>query len=191
MKHLPSHFFNSVAAYEFSEYFCTLPANFDIADLFNPVSWTHHVHKLNEGDIIRIRSIDGRSDFCVVVDTVTPGGVNVTPWPRINGVSALPDLDTLAAEKRLTVVPIANDGEPVVRVQHLPATGWRVMGINGEVSRNHRSEAEARNKMEEYLNLAGLKMPVREEKAIEGEVEPPVAEAPKAPARKAPAKEKA
>lgn len=184
MKHLPSHFFNSVAAYEHSEYFCTLPANFDIADLFNPISWAHHVHKLNEGDIVRIRTIDGRSDFKVVVDTVTPGGVNVSPWPRVNGASALPELDELAAEKRLTVVPIAPDGEPVVRIQHLPATGWRVMGINGEVSRNHRSETEARHKMAEYLELAGLKMP--EAKAPEGEVEPEAAEPPKkAPARKA------
>lgn len=183
IKKIPGHYFSHTAEYENATYACTLPPGFDLGDLFHPVTWALHSRKFNVGDRIRVRSDDGSIDVMVVVDAVTVGGVHVSEWPKYMGATggkALAEVAELAKERRLSVVPLDTDGLPKVRVQHLAATGWRVVGLNGEVARDLKSEANAIAKMNEYLKTAGLTMPDMTDVAPRGEGD---AEAPK-PARK-------
>lgn len=186
IKKIPGHYFSHTAQYEFAEYACTLPPGFDLGDLFHPVTWALHSRKFAVGDRIRVRSNDGAIDVMVVVDAVTVGGLHVSEWPKYMGATggaALAEVASIAKETRLSVVPLDTDGKPKVRTQHLPATGWRVLGLNGEVARNLKSEAEAIAKMDEYLKTAGLKMPEPEDEPEADD------DAPAKPARKAAKKE--
>lgn len=197
MKHLPGNFFNNVAAYEYSEYFCVLPPHVTVADLFNPIAWSHHANKLQPNDLVRVRSNDGSVDITLVVDAVTVGGVHVSHWPKFRGASgdaAVEALAEVAKESTLSVVPLDATGKPRVYVEYLPATQWRVVGLNGEVARDFKTEAEANAKLAEYLKLAGLTMPeMSSEKNAVPHSEPEPAETGEQakPARKTKAKETA
>lgn len=183
VKKIPGDFFAYTAEYAFTEYACMLPPGFGLDDLFHPVTWSLHSKKFNVGDRVRVRTNDGSIDIMVVVDAVTVGGVHVSEWPKFNGVTggaALAEVAKIAKEKTISIVPLDTDGMPKVRVQHLPATDWRVLGLNGEIARGMKTEAEALAKMHEYLNQAGLKMPEAKAETSETMDEAP---APK-PARK-------
>jgi len=162
VKKIPGDFFAYTAEYAFTEYACTLPPGFGVEDLFHPVTWALHAKKFTTGDRIRVRTNDGTIDIMLVVDAVTVGGVHVSEWPKFNGATggaALAEIAQTAKEKTIAVVPIDTDGKPKVRVQHLPATNWRVLGLNGEIARDLPTEAAALAKMHEYLKTAGLTMP--------------------------------
>lgn len=193
-KQLPAYFFAYTAEYEFKEYACTLPPGLTITDLFNPVAWANHARKFAPGDRIRVRTNDGSIDVMLVVDAVSVGGVHVSEWPKFLGASggaALADLSAEAKRATPTVVPFDTDGEPKVRVQYLPATQWRVLGLNGEIARDLGSEAAAIDKMHEYLKQAGLTMPEAAKEADAETSEPSeiqtetTASPPRKPAKKA------
>ena len=65
------------------------------------------------------------------------------------------------------VVPFGRDGTPVVRIEHLPATKWRVLGLHSQVSAGHETEAQARKAMADYLAGIRYVMPSAEVQAAE------------------------
>lgn len=131
-------------------------------DLFKPQWWVHHAAKLNIGDLVRIRAADGSFDVAVTVTAKVPGGLKVELWPNIP--SAGGDLaaqaqagKAVADASRKVGIKRKVAGKPVPRVEFQKASGWRVLGHDGnEVSRNHRSEAEAEDALAAYLSVQGV-----------------------------------
>ncbi len=84
-------------------------------------------------------------------------------WPHFRastGMSALTAAENAARTNERRVVPLAKDGEPIVRVQHRSATQWRLIGLNGdEVSRNHKTQVEAEEAMAVYLDQINHVLP--------------------------------
>ena len=88
-------------------------------------------------------------------------------FPKLPSRFAAGALNELAATGRVkatskpTVVPLSDtDGMPKVRVEFLEATKWRVRGVTGdEISRDHKSEADALKYMQRYLDQMNLTLP--------------------------------
>jgi hypothetical protein len=143
---------------------------FEFADIFPSTFWTHHANTLIVNDIIRVRRRDGAWDVEIAVTgKAENGAVRVDPWPIYPAetvaeqASAQP---TGIVDLQLQMVPIHTDGEPRARTQYLPATKWRVMGWDGqEVSRDHETEAKARESLMKYLADLRMRMPTAEELA--------------------------
>lgn len=164
IKYIPAKSMNETADYIFTRYVVEIPPNMGIEDLFKPVNWAHFsTGKLKKHDTIRCIAENGSFDIDLSVREVTVGGVHMVQRPHINGkcgAAAMAELDRIAEESAPSIVPLARDGLPVVRVEFLPATKWRVIGLEGgEVSRGHKTEAAATKAMHEYLKSAGLLMP--------------------------------
>jgi hypothetical protein len=159
LKHLPPNLFNELADYRFDRRFAVLPPGTTFEDLFIPTLWAHYANKWKKYDIIRVVAEDGEFDVNLTVENVAVGGITMKPWPHFRGASG--DAAVVAASKaaeagRMTEVPLDKAGKPKVYVEHLPATNWRVVGLNGEVSRDHKTKAEAEKAMDKYLKESGL-----------------------------------
>jgi hypothetical protein len=174
IKYISARALNETADYVYTRYCVEIPPSMKIEDLFIPITWAHVRNQLAKHDIVRVIAEDGSFDIDLTVREVEVGGVHMTPRPHIGGLSggdALSELTTIAAEATPATVPIGADGMPVVRVEWLPATKWRVLGISGgEVSRDHKTESEAIQAMHKYLASAGLQMPALA--SIEAEEDP-------------------
>jgi len=142
----------------------------EFADLFASTFWHHHQNTLLPNDVIRVRRRDGAYDCEITVTgKAENGAVRVEPWPlypsdkAVDQASAQP---TGMVDLPLQVVPVHSDGEPRARCQYLPATRWRVLGWDGhEVSRDHETEAKARESLTKYLSDLRMRMPTAEELA--------------------------
>ena len=65
---------------------------------------------------------------------------------------------------RIQVVPIGADGRPVVFIEHLPKTKWRVIGLNRtEVKRDIATKEAAEVEMAMYLSDIRMRLPTPEE----------------------------
>jgi len=164
IKYIPAKALNQTAEYCFTSYHVDVPPGMTMEDLFKPVSWAHFsTGLLKKNDVVRCIAEDGYYDIDLTVREVTVGGVHMVQRPHVGGkcgAAAMAELDEVAAKAAPTLVPLARDGRPVVRVEFLNATKWRVIGLEGgEVSRDHKSEAEAIKEMNRYLKSAGLIMP--------------------------------
>jgi len=163
IKYIPAKALSQTADYVYTRFCVEVPPSMKLEDLFVPVAWAHVRTQLNKHDIIRCISEDGSFDVDLAVREVEVGGVHMVPRPHIGGVSgaeALEQLAEIASASAPAEVPLGADGAPVVRVEWLPATKWRVLGISGgEVSRDHKTEAEALRAMHQYLASAGLQLP--------------------------------
>lgn len=163
IKYIPAKSLSQTADYVYTRYCVEVPPSMRLEDLFVPVAWAHVRSQLTKHDIIRCIAEDGSFDVDLAVREVEVGGVHVVPRPHIGGVSgaeALEQLSEIAQSSAPAEVPLAADGHPVVRVEWLPATKWRILGISGgEVSRDHKTEAEAIKAMHQYLASAGLRLP--------------------------------
>ncbi len=143
--------------YAHRRFFVQLRPNETYADLFVPTFWSYHKGKLAENDLIRVRANNGTFDVTLTVVAVKVDGIVMQRWP----IEPSADDVIKAAEVGLAerYVPYGADGKPVVRVEYLPATQWRVMGLNGEVYQGIKDEAAARAKMGEYLKDIRYAMP--------------------------------
>jgi hypothetical protein len=57
-------------------------------------------------------------------------------------------------------------GKPLVRVQFIPATQWRLLGIDGsEVKKDMATREEAEEAMGVYLKDINMRLPTEEESA--------------------------
>lgn len=154
-------------------WFVQLQPGYEFGDVFDPGFWAHHARKVRATDLIRIRAHDASFDFFVSVDSVSIGGVVVNIWPRYQGgvdAKAAIEAQKVAAEARPKKVPFRADGKPTVHVEHLPATKWRVLAIDGSTaSEGHETEAEAMAARDKYLKALGMELPSDEEIAAAAE----------------------
>jgi hypothetical protein len=163
MKHLDVKNMQQLQDYAHRRYFVQLRPGETYADLFVPTFWNYHRGKLADNDLVRVRAHDGSFDVNVTVVAVNVGGVVMQRWP------IEPPADDMTKAKEVgnaeRYVPYGNDGKPVVRVDFLPATQWRVIGLHGEVSQGHKDEATANKAMAQYLKEIRHAMPDAEDQA--------------------------
>jgi hypothetical protein len=174
-KIIPPTLFRMVGDHAYTRRFAELPPDITFADLFQPHVWAHYAQMFQKWDTIRVVSDAHRFDVELTVYEVVTGGIHMRLRPYYGdkvGDEALAAATKDAETARPATVPIGKDGKPVVRVQYLPATKWRVIGLDGEVSKDHKSEADATAAMNDYLKKVGLTLP-----------EPAPAPAPVAPAK--------
>ena len=151
--------------YAHNRYAVTLSPGDTYADLFVPTFWAHHRAKLSDGgndprrapDTIRVRAHDGSFDVMLTVVECKTDGVVMQRFPVEPPAEAVATAKEIGAVDRY--VPYGNDGKPVVRVQFTEATKWRVLGLQGEVSANHKDEASALKAMTTYLKDIRYAMP--------------------------------
>jgi hypothetical protein len=135
-------------------------------DIFHPAFWRHHKN-LKPFTMIRLRRSDGAFDVDVTVRTVVASGavvefrggrppIGIDPYKIENSVRA--------EAMRQQVAPIGADGQPVIRVQYLPKTKYRVLGLGSEeIERDIPSKEIAETRMAIYLNTINMRNPTEEE----------------------------
>lgn len=130
-----------------------LPESIEYADLFDPVFWRHHAMKFKPGNLMRVRRVDGAWDVQLNVVAQVQGGLQVEEWPK------WPDeaqQEAAKAEQGKAIEVTEINGRPVPRVEHTPATKWRVIGLDGnEVSRGHATKDEAHAALKRYAATIG------------------------------------
>jgi hypothetical protein len=144
MKTLPSTAMSRAADYVRTAHHVNIDPSATIEDILRPSFWAHHVARLNVNDLVDVMTTDGGIDIQLRVIEKGIGFVVMRPlriWTRDEGLSAGEGNDTSAASEALGDVP---EG---YTVGHTPKTSWRVLTKepNLEVSRNHKSKAEAIN----------------------------------------------
>lgn len=151
----------------YRQWFAQLEPGVQFEDLFFPRFWSHHHLALKPRDQVRVRAHDGSFDVMVTVVSTPTGGAVVDLWPRFPaGVDAAAEAEARATAAKLgkTRVRILPSGKLSVRVEHLPATKWRVIGDDQkEVSRDHESEELATAAMMKYLDECRMEFPPQEE----------------------------
>lgn len=143
-------------------FFVKLKPSEAFEDLFVPTFWSHHKGKLGAYDIVRCVAHDDSFDVDVTVAAVVTDGIVMRLRPLFNtvvGADAIAASSNAVEVARPKLVPLDPDGNPVVRVEYLAATNWRVLGLNGEVSRDHKTEAAASAAMAKYLADTRLEFP--------------------------------
>lgn len=161
-KIIPPTLFKMVGDHAFTRRFAELPPDVTFADLFQPHMWAHYAGKFQKWDTIRVVSDPHNFDVELTVHEVVQGGIHMRIRPYYGdkvGDAALAAATKDADTARPSTVPLGKDNLPVVRVQYLPATKWRVIGLDGEISKGHKSEADAIKAMDEYLKKVGLVLP--------------------------------
>jgi hypothetical protein len=156
----------SMADMTFLHYFEILPEDVEYQDLFDPSFWRHHV-TTKVHSIIRCRSPLGTFDVDLTVKAQVAGGLVMEfrggrPPAGVNPYEV--ESEAYKEFKRIKVAPIGNDGKPQIRVEHLPKTKWRVLGLGAtEISRGHETRIEAETVMNNYLNSINMRNPSAEE----------------------------
>jgi len=152
------------ASFRYKEYFEKLEPGIQFEDIFAPNFWRHH----NKGgiavdDIIRMQAYDRSFDVFVTVAKKTPSGLLVEYMggrPPANTDPLAAEKDAIAKSFEIKTVPLWRDNKPVVRVEHLPKTKWRVLGLEKrEIQRNIETKEEAERCMAKYLDDMRLRMP--------------------------------
>jgi hypothetical protein len=180
-----------IAPQKYTSYFAIVHENDDYNCLFHPIFLQHH-KKLKPYDVIRYVHPAGHFDVYVTVRAVVAGGVTVDfhggrPPQGIDPYKVAED--ELAAAMKIRVCPIDKDLKPVIRVEFIPRTKWRVIGLsNQEVARDIPTKLEAEIEMGRYLNDVRMRLPTPEElmaemqlrQALDGP-QSPAPEQPKAP----------
>lgn len=164
--------FVDVGGNKTNHYTVKLPPAFAYEDLFTPSFWKHHQIRLNLMDIVRVRAESGAFDVMLTVGGKAENGeLMMELWPKFPShmtAQKIADVSQAGSEARAvapTKVPLSKaDGMPLVRIEYLDATKWRLRGYDGqEVSRNHPTEASAKEAMARYLANMKLEMPDDEE----------------------------
>ena len=145
---------NLISTSEFStrHFFVQLTDYVDYAQMLgDPTFWQHHSKKMAQGELIRVRAVDGTFDVQLVVDLVLHGGLKVSEWPKWPAAAAVVEDDAPAAV--VVAVPKKHlGGEELPRVDFVPKAKWRVIGLDGqEHSRNHASREIAEKTMAQYM----------------------------------------
>lgn len=159
-----------IAPQKYTEYFEIVGSDVTYEDLFHPSFYVHH-KKLKPFDRIRLVHPERDFDVFVTVRAVLAGGVTVDfhggrPPRGIDPYKVAEE--ELAAALKIQVVPIGADGRPVVFIQHLPKTKWRVIGLNStEVKKDIATKEEAEVEMALYLADIRMRLPTPEETLAE------------------------
>lgn len=164
-KHLDVKNMAQLQDYAHRRYFVTLRPSDTYADLFVPTFWGYHRHRLEPNDLIRVKAHDGAFDVWLTVKEVPVGGIVMQRFPVEPSAEAIASAKEVGNAERY--VPYANDGRPKVRIEHLPATGWRVLGLEGEVATGIKDEAAAQKVMTNYLANLRYAMPNADDQAAE------------------------
>lgn len=151
-----------LAEQKYRTYCEILPEDVAYADVFHPAFWRHH-KKLKPNDVVRLIQAKGDFDIFVTVRHVVAGGVVVDflygRTPAGIDVEKIAE-ETEAALKAIEVVPVAQDGKPVVRIEYLPKTKWRLLGLGSEeVERDLSSKDQAETRMAIYLHQIRMRLP--------------------------------
>lgn len=161
-KHLHANVFRNLADYSFDRWFGVMPPDVTFEDLFHPTTWAHYANKFKKFDVVRAVAEDGSYDVDLTVSEVTVGGIHMRVRPFFKdaaGDAAVAVAAKAASSAAPKIGPLAADGKSKIRVEFLPATKWRVLGLNGEVSRDHATEAAANKAMAKYLKDIGMELP--------------------------------
>lgn len=146
----------------FNSYFLELPLGHTFEDLFAPGYWSHHA-RLQKNDMIRVTDAARSFDIwlCVVRKPQAGAVVDVFPkYPAGTGIDAATQAATSAALARPSTVPILPNGKLAIRVDHVPATKWRVITMDGStLSQGHETREDAERIMAKHLAELNLKMP--------------------------------
>ena len=151
MTALPAkNFLTRTDEYDTRRFFVQLDAEVDYATVINdPMFWRHHAQKMHMGELIRVRAVDGTWDVQLVVDAVLQGGLKVSEWPK--WPPQVEAREEAPAPATIVDPPKAKDADPLPRVEFTKATGWRVVGYDSnEVSRDHKTKADAEKAMKNY-----------------------------------------
>lgn len=174
IKTLDAHYLShlDIGGYKTNWYAVKLPPAMAYEDLFRASFWKHHQTRLNPMDIVRVRAEDGSFDVMLTVAGKADNGeLTMEIWPSFpkhmsaEKIAATNQARVESDALKPTKVPLSKaDGMPMVRIEYLEATKWRLRGFDGqEVSRNHPNETEARKAMAEYMKRMGFEMPSDEE----------------------------
>ncbi len=170
MKYLDVKNMQQLADFAHKRYFVKLRPGETFEDLFIPTFWSYHKNKIEKYDIVRVVAHDDSFDVDLTAVDIPVGGIVMKLRPLFGGLSGTEALEAAshgAKHSAMTIVPLGSDNLPVVRVEHLAATGWRVIGLRGEVSRDHKSEEAATAAMMKYLKQAHLEFPNAEQMAAQ------------------------
>jgi len=156
----------SLAEQTYASYFELLPETVEYEDIFYPTFWMHH-KKVRPHTIIRLRRLDHAFDVLVTVRTAIAGGLVVefhSGRPPA-GVDPYAVESAVRAEaSKLTVAPIGSDGKPVIKMEFLPKTKWRVLGLGSEeIQRNIETREQAETVLLDYLRSVNMRNPTDEE----------------------------
>lgn len=150
------------AHFKYQSYHTRLQPDTPFEVLFDPVFWAHSRERLEVDDVIRVKAYDNSFDVFLTVLKKLDGGVQMRFLYGYLGPNADPNMIPDAAEERC--VPLDAEGMPVVRVNFVPATKWRVIGIdNQEIIRNLETEDEAVAYRDKYLADLRMRLPTQEE----------------------------
>lgn len=153
--------------FKFNSYHTRLEPHVPFQAIFDPVFWVHARERLKKDDMIRVQAYDDSFDVWITVSKVLDGGIQMRYMYGDSG--AVTDPQGAADEVRIgelteRCVPLDAEGNPVPRVQFTPVTKWRVIGLdNKEVVRDLETEAEAVERLGQYLVDLHLRYPTIEE----------------------------
>ncbi len=161
---------SDTAQQQYTSYCETLSPDVAFEEIFNPSFWVHHKTKLKRNDIIRLIAHDRSFDIDVTVAKINPSGIVVEyrgGRPPAGADPVKSERDAIARSMKIQIVPLWSDGKPVVRVEHLPKTRWRVLGLEKkEIRRDMETREEAEQAMLKYLEDIRMRMPSEEEIAL-------------------------
>lgn len=154
--------------YVHQTYTIVMDPGVEFADLFVPGFWVHAKDRLRARDLVRCIAQDNLFDVTLTVAAVPAGGVVMRFLHGDPGTDIDNPLAAALAARQLgtqiRMVPIAEDGKPKVRVQHLPATKWRVLGLDGkEFARGFETQHDAEQRMQAYLREIHMRLPSADE----------------------------
>jgi hypothetical protein len=169
-KTLEVKYLKSLQDFVHDRYCVLLPAGYVFADLFVPTFWAHHASRLKVHDMVRVVSQNIASPDAFDVDLTVAkkldDGLVMKVRPLFMGLSseaALSEALKVSEDVRLKTVPFDDVGRPVARVEYLPATKWRALGLNGVIASGLENEADAQRALTKYLADAKMAMPTADE----------------------------
>jgi hypothetical protein len=71
------------------------PVPVSFRDLFEPSFWRQRLNAFQEGDLVRVIDAQRRYDIVLVVQSKSPGGLLMLPWPR--PMPGTPEFDEMMA----------------------------------------------------------------------------------------------
>lgn len=154
----------------YADYFEMLPEDVDYEDIFHPAFWRHHKN-VKPFTMVRVRRADGAFDVDLTVRTPVAGGLVMEfrggRPPR--GVDPYKVESEVRAEAmKMRVAPIGGNGKPVIRIEYLPKTKWRVIGLGSEeIKRDLPTRDAAESELAIYLHTINMRNPTEEELLVE------------------------
>ena len=149
----------------------------DFCDIWIPSWFRHHCSegangRFLENDIVRLIAADRSFDIYVSIEKILPGGIEVFfLYGRLP--EEIAGLDAYEIRRRyvkneteFALVKMDAEGKAFVRVEHLPASKWRIVGDDRQVvAEGIVSKSEADKRLSKYLFDMNLRLPTPSESA--------------------------